>query len=339
MSTSSLVVSNSDNSNSGGCHRDQEKWTRIAAAADRLSNHLKSHPLNKKTNTLRVHNYKHLLQTLAEKKSVLDLLKPSKSESIDEESVALHPLPSALDEVSQHPYLDMTIGNNVESSAYAQAVGRMDPPITLDTPNSLTFSTTTSPVPVEHADIATNMLAIDTTEAIEKEKTNNNSAVSSTKSSFSSLSSTDSTVIATHLTPEESTNLNKDVARTILSSADPFIPRATSPPRGQEPKVNKVPTLSMSPSRSAPVSISVAALQAIPPLSPKTSPVPVSVPTSSSPLHVPPQESASATKKMRADDFESLAIIGRGAFGEVRLVRRKDASDREVYGKCLHFEY
>lgn len=28
-------------------------------------------------------------------------------------------------------------------------------------------------------------------------------------------------------------------------------------------------------------------------------------------------------KKIAASDFESLAVIGRGAFGEVRLVRRK----------------
>lgn len=40
-------------------------------------------------------------------------------------------------------------------------------------------------------------------------------------------------------------------------------------------------------------------------------------------------------KKLSVEDFESLAIIGRGAFGEVRLVRRKGTGDasREVYGK------
>lgn len=40
-------------------------------------------------------------------------------------------------------------------------------------------------------------------------------------------------------------------------------------------------------------------------------------------------------KKQSADDFESLAIIGRGAFGEVRIVRRKgnDPASREVFGK------
>lgn len=37
-------------------------------------------------------------------------------------------------------------------------------------------------------------------------------------------------------------------------------------------------------------------------------------------------------KRLTIDDFESLAIIGRGAFGEVRLVRRKDnLRKREVY--------
>lgn len=37
-------------------------------------------------------------------------------------------------------------------------------------------------------------------------------------------------------------------------------------------------------------------------------------------------------KRLTIDDFESLAIIGRGAFGEVRLVRRKDnIRTKEVY--------
>lgn len=35
-------------------------------------------------------------------------------------------------------------------------------------------------------------------------------------------------------------------------------------------------------------------------------------------------------KKITASDFESLAVIGRGAFGEVRLVRRKNA-DGQIY--------
>ena len=34
-------------------------------------------------------------------------------------------------------------------------------------------------------------------------------------------------------------------------------------------------------------------------------------------------------KRMSKDDFESLALIGRGAFGEVRLVRKKDT--REIF--------
>lgn len=38
-------------------------------------------------------------------------------------------------------------------------------------------------------------------------------------------------------------------------------------------------------------------------------------------------------KKLSFNDFESLAIIGRGAFGEVRLVRRKDRHSREIYGE------
>lgn len=37
-------------------------------------------------------------------------------------------------------------------------------------------------------------------------------------------------------------------------------------------------------------------------------------------------------KRLSIDDFESLAIIGRGAFGEVRLVRRRDnIRTKEVY--------
>lgn len=43
-------------------------------------------------------------------------------------------------------------------------------------------------------------------------------------------------------------------------------------------------------------------------------------------------------KKVSVEDFESLAIIGRGAFGEVRLVRKKgDPSSREVYGAFATF--
>ena len=42
------------------------------------------------------------------------------------------------------------------------------------------------------------------------------------------------------------------------------------------------------------------------------------------------------SKRMSVDDFEPLAVIGRGAFGEVQLVRKKDKNSREVYGK-LYF--
>lgn len=34
-------------------------------------------------------------------------------------------------------------------------------------------------------------------------------------------------------------------------------------------------------------------------------------------------------KKIRLDDFDKLSIIGRGAFGEVRVVRKKDTG--QVY--------
>ena len=37
-------------------------------------------------------------------------------------------------------------------------------------------------------------------------------------------------------------------------------------------------------------------------------------------------------RKLTIDDFEPLAIIGRGAFGEVRLVRMKNRFSKEIYG-------
>lgn len=42
-----------------------------------------------------------------------------------------------------------------------------------------------------------------------------------------------------------------------------------------------------------------------------------------------------ARKKMTTDDFESLAIIGKGAFGEVRLVRTKGKHPNEIYGEIF----
>jgi hypothetical protein len=40
-------------------------------------------------------------------------------------------------------------------------------------------------------------------------------------------------------------------------------------------------------------------------------------------------------KKITASDFESLAVIGRGAFGEVRLVRRKGKRGDPQTGQIL----
>ena len=40
-------------------------------------------------------------------------------------------------------------------------------------------------------------------------------------------------------------------------------------------------------------------------------------------------------KRITIDDFESLTIIGRGAFGEVRLVRMKDSNSKEIYGRLM----
>ncbi len=40
-------------------------------------------------------------------------------------------------------------------------------------------------------------------------------------------------------------------------------------------------------------------------------------------------------KRITIDDFESLTIIGRGAFGEVRLVRMKDSNSKEIYGMLI----
>lgn len=42
-------------------------------------------------------------------------------------------------------------------------------------------------------------------------------------------------------------------------------------------------------------------------------------------------------KRLSIDDFEQLTIIGRGAFGEVRLVRMKNRFSKEVYGKYYYF--
>lgn len=40
-------------------------------------------------------------------------------------------------------------------------------------------------------------------------------------------------------------------------------------------------------------------------------------------------------ERMRVEQFESLAIVGRGTYGEVRLVRKRDRSSDEVYGEYL----
>ena len=36
-------------------------------------------------------------------------------------------------------------------------------------------------------------------------------------------------------------------------------------------------------------------------------------------------------KRLTTNDFEALALIGKGAFGEVRLVRMKERYSREIY--------
>ena len=41
-------------------------------------------------------------------------------------------------------------------------------------------------------------------------------------------------------------------------------------------------------------------------------------------------------KRLSVKDFISMAIIGRGAFGEVRLVRRKESNDKRIYGQKIH---
>jgi serine/threonine protein kinase len=40
-------------------------------------------------------------------------------------------------------------------------------------------------------------------------------------------------------------------------------------------------------------------------------------------------------KKMNVNDFETLTIIGRGAFGEVRVCRKKD--DKKIYAMKVSF--
>jgi hypothetical protein len=39
-------------------------------------------------------------------------------------------------------------------------------------------------------------------------------------------------------------------------------------------------------------------------------------------------------RRLTIDDFEPLALIGKGAFGEVRLVRMRGRYSREIYGEC-----
>lgn len=36
-------------------------------------------------------------------------------------------------------------------------------------------------------------------------------------------------------------------------------------------------------------------------------------------------------KRLTTDDFEPLALIGKGAFGEVRLVRMRERFSKEIY--------
>ena len=48
--------------------------------------------------------------------------------------------------------------------------------------------------------------------------------------------------------------------------------------------------------------------------------------------HQEVQISKESRKKVTTADFESLGIIGRGAFGEVRLVRRKPSNKKEDIG-------
>ncbi len=38
-------------------------------------------------------------------------------------------------------------------------------------------------------------------------------------------------------------------------------------------------------------------------------------------------------RRLTTDDFEPLAVIGRGAFGEVRLVRMRDGDNYEIFGE------
>ncbi len=44
-------------------------------------------------------------------------------------------------------------------------------------------------------------------------------------------------------------------------------------------------------------------------------------------------------KRITIDDFEPLAIIGRGAFGEVRLVRMRDNSSKDIYGQYFSCQF
>lgn len=85
-----------------------------------------------------------------------------------------------------------------------------------------------------------------------------------------------------------------------------------------------------------------------PPFEPKSPPKPVresNIPTHQQSLSLPVQQNLSpsisvsptspadpeALKRLTTADFEPLAIIGRGAFGEVRLVRKREGDHYEVY--------
>lgn len=312
-----------------------KKWSRIAARTDRIAESLSARQAP--SNAPRVESYKQLVKTLSEKKSVLDLLKPSKSESLDGESVAIYQSFSA-SSMSQKVSISPPPSRAPAFPVAAAAPAPTEPPRTVETPTSLTFSATNSPLPP--------------TKTASASTTSSFSSNSTTSSSSTVVSTLPATVKETTEKPTTVSSVAPDAASVVVPVPSPVpekvveelkpvvaakenarvpAPKAeTQPAPVSTPAPSTVPVPAISPSKSAPASISSSA-----PIAAASAPTPVSpVQAAATTPHTPHSDGAlEEGKKMSVDDFESLAIIGRGAFGEVRLVRRKDSNDREVYGK------
>lgn len=312
-----------------------DKWSRITARANKLSQSLTSRQAN--SNGPRVENYKKLVKTLAEKKSVLELLKPSKSESLDGESVAMYKSFSPTGSNTPNKKLmgvdssllaRSTSGTSlaaldttaVQPSASTAAIP-LEGPTTLETPSSLAFSPVNSPVPVSIADPVPEVPETDSMISSSTSSKSSSSSLASVSSNGSVEKGKPSVESKAIVNATASSNLVAEVkpveaASVQINNPRPLSPSKSAPPSMAAPLIEPSKTLPSALSPTAPRNADSAVVA-----SPVASPVPTLT------------QQDSGSKKMTVDDFESLAIIGRGAFGEVRLVRRKDSHDREVYGK------